>query len=74
MADSTVEQFLREVGGRIGAAAVVVAVFVGVGYVNRVDLFGLSGLLGNRLVFFVTAFLAVGVVAVGWVAIRIASE
>jgi hypothetical protein len=52
---------------RIGAAAVVVCVFFGLGYVNRTDLFGLSGLLDNQLVFFAVAFVLVGIASVCWV-------
>lgn len=65
--DLSFRNFLKDVGLRIGAAAVVVGIFVGLGYLNRVDFFGLSRLLGNQLGFFAVAFLLVGIVSVCWV-------
>lgn len=66
----TFENFLREVGMRIGAAVVVVGIFVGLGYVNRTDFLGLSSLLGSQFVFFGGAFVLVGVASLAWIAVQ----
>lgn len=68
--DLTFVNFLKDLGMRVGAAAVVVGVFFGLGYVNRTDFLGLSSLLGNQLAFFAVAFLLVGIVSSGWVAFQ----
>lgn len=65
--DLSFKNFLKDLGIRIGATAVVVGIFFGLGYVNRTDFFGLSRLLGNQLVFFAVAFLLVGVASVCWI-------
>ncbi|KAB1194586.1 hypothetical protein GJR96_14500 [Haloferax sp. MBLA0076] len=65
--DSSLGQFLTDLGLRVGAAAVVFGLFVGLGYVNRIDLFGLSNVLGSQSAFFAAAFLLVGLVAGGWI-------
>jgi hypothetical protein len=62
--DFTFESFLRDLGTRLGAAAVVVGIFLGLGYLNRINLFGL---LDNQLVFFATAFGLVGLASVAWI-------
>lgn len=64
--DLTFKNFLKGLGMRIGAAAVVLGVFFGLGYLNRTDFIGLSSLLGNRLVFFAVAFLLVGISSLLW--------
>lgn len=63
----TFKNFLKDVGMRIGAAAVVVGIFFGLGYINRTDFLGLSSLLGNQSIFFATYFLLVGTVSLGWI-------
>jgi hypothetical protein len=68
--DFPVRSFLTELGMRVGAATAVVAVFFGLGYLNRTNAFGLFGFLGNRLAFFGTAFLLVGLLSLGWVGFR----
>lgn len=68
--DWTFEAFLEDFAARIGAAAVVLGIFFGLGYLNRTDVLGLSRLLGTRLGFFVAAFLMVGVASVGWIAFQ----
>ena len=68
--DWTLEAFLRDFGARIGAAAVVLGIFFGLGYLNRTDVLGLSRLLGSQVGFFATAFLLVGVVSVSWIAFQ----
>mgnify|MGYP006277496729 CR=1 FL=1 len=68
--DLSFETFLEELGLRIGAAAVVVSVFLGLGYVGRTDLLGLSSLLGTQLLFFAVAFVLVGAVSVCWVVVQ----
>ena len=68
--DLTFQNFLKELGMRITAAAVVVGVFFGLGYVTRTDLFGLSGLLGDPFAFFTAAFLLIGVISLGWIAFQ----
>jgi hypothetical protein len=65
--DLTLSNFLKELGMRIGAAAVVLGIFFGLGYVNRTDLLGLSGFLGTQFVFFTVAFLLIGMVSLGWI-------
>lgn len=68
--EPTLEGFLRDLGLRIGAGVVVIGIFFGLGYLNRTDFFSLSDHLGNRSFFFGSAFLLVGLVAVGWMAIQ----
>jgi hypothetical protein len=68
--DSTLENFLKDLGLRIGAAVVVLGIFFGLGYLGRVDFLGLAGLLDTQLGFFAVAFLLVGLVSVGWIALR----
>jgi hypothetical protein len=70
MADLTLRNFLKELGLRLSAAAVVVGTFFALGYANRTDFLGLSTLLTNRLVFFAVAFLIVGVASLCWIAFR----
>ncbi len=48
--DFTFRNFLQEVGMRLGAAVVVVSVFLGVGYFNRTDFLGLSSFLGTQAI------------------------
>jgi uncharacterized membrane protein len=62
--------FLKDLGTRAGAAAVVVGVFFGLGYVARTDVLGLSRVLGARSVFFGVAFFLIGLVGVGWIAFQ----
>lgn len=68
--DLTFENFLKEFGMRIGATAVVVSIFFGLGFLNRIDFLGLSSLLGNQLVFVAVAFLLVGIVSLGWIVLQ----
>jgi hypothetical protein len=68
--DFTLANFLKELGARLAAAAVVLGVFFGLGYLTRTDVLGLSALLGNQAVFFATAFSLVGVAAAGWMALQ----
>lgn len=65
--DLSFKNFLKDLGMRLGAAAIVVGIFFGLGYINRTDLFGLSSLLGNQFVFFAVAFLLIGVCSVCWI-------
>ncbi len=65
--DFTVRSFLNDLGLRIAAAGIVVGIFVGLGYAKRLDIPGLSGLLGTEMGFFATAFLLIGLVAAGWI-------
>ncbi len=65
--DLSFRSFLKDLGTRIGAAAVVLGVFYGLGYVNRTDFLGLSAVLGDRSGFLAVAFLLVGACAVGWI-------
>ncbi|WP_255152894.1 hypothetical protein [Halorarius halobius] len=65
--DLSFENFLRELGLRIGAAAVVVGLFFGLGYINRTGFFGLSRFLDNQVVFFATAFGLAGLVSLCWI-------
>jgi len=65
--DFTVRNFLSDLGLRVAAAGVVVGIFVGLGYIKRMDIPGLSELLGTEAGFFGTAFLLIGLVAAGWV-------
>ncbi len=65
--DLSLKNFLKDLGMRIGAAAVVVGIFFSLGYANRTDFFGLSSLLGNQLVFFAVAFLLVGIASICWI-------
>lgn len=65
--DLSFNNFLKELGMRIGAAAIVVGLFFGLGYLNRTDLFGLSNLLDNQPAFVAIAFLLVGTGSIGWI-------
>jgi len=65
--DLSVGNFLRELSMRAGAAVVVVGIFVGLGFLNRTDLFGLSNLLGTQVAFTGVAFLLLGIVSGGWI-------
>lgn len=62
--------FLKELGMRVAAAAVVLGIFFGLGYANRVNFLGLSSLLGNQGNFFGAAFLLVGLVSLGWIVVQ----
>lgn len=68
--DWTLENFLKELGTRIGAAAVVVGVFAGLGSLARTGFLGLSHLLGDPVAFVATAFLLVGLASAGWIAVH----
>lgn len=68
--DLSFKNFLKDLGIRIGAAAVVVGIFFGLRYLSRTDFFGLSNLLGDRLVFFSVALLLVGTVSLCWAVCR----
>lgn len=63
----TFQNFVKDLGMRIGAAAVVIGIFFGLGYVKRTDLLVLSSLLNGKLAFFTTAFLLITLVAVAWI-------
>jgi hypothetical protein len=68
--DLSFKNFLKDLGMRIGAAAVVLSIFFGLGYINRTNLFGLSSLLGDQLAFFTVAFLLVGVTSICWIVLQ----
>jgi hypothetical protein len=68
--DLSFRGFLRDLGARLCAGAVVVGVFFGLGYLDRTDVPGISTLLGTRLGFFATAFALIGTVALGWIAVQ----
>jgi hypothetical protein len=68
--DLTLQNFLKEVGLRIGAAVAVVGVFFGLGYVNRSDFLGISRFLGTQRAFFAVAFLLIGLVTLSWVMVQ----
>lgn len=67
VSELTFRNFLKDLGMRIGAAAIVVGIFIGVGYIKRTNLFGLSSLLESQLAFLAAVFLVIGLVAVSWV-------
>lgn len=68
--DLTLENFLTELGSRVGATAVVVGLFFALGYVNRTGLLGLSAVLDDPLVFFAICFLLVGLLSLAWIGIQ----
>lgn len=68
--DLTFKNFLKELGMRLGAAAVVVGVFFGLGYLNRTDFLGLSSLLSNRSSFVAVSFLLIGIISLSWIGIQ----
>ena len=68
--DLTLANFLKEFGMRVGAGAVVLGIFVGLGYVKRRNLLGLSSVLESQSGFFTAAFLLVGAVSVGWIGLQ----
>jgi hypothetical protein len=63
----TFQNFLKDLGMRIGAAAVVLGVFFGLGYVKRKHFLGLSTFLDSRLGFFAAGFIVIGVIAAAWI-------
>ncbi|MFA9516876.1 hypothetical protein ACERIT_06620 [Halopenitus sp. H-Gu1] len=65
--DLSLGNFLRELGFRLTAAGVVVGMFFGLGYVNRLDLFGLSSVLDTQFAFFAVAFGLVVIASVIWI-------
>lgn len=68
--DFTLRNFLKELGMRMGAAAVVVGVFFGLGYTIRTDFLGLSSLQGNQSGFFAASFLLVGIISLSWIGVQ----
>jgi hypothetical protein len=65
--DLSFKNFLTDLGMRVGAAAVVLGIFFGLGYANQTDFLGVASLLGNQFGFFAVAFLLVGVVSMVWI-------
>ncbi|MFQ3275676.1 MAG: hypothetical protein ACI9LV_000363 [Candidatus Nanohaloarchaea archaeon] len=63
----TVENFLKDLGMRLGAAIAVIGLFFGLGYINRIDFLGLSPLLNTRAKFFTAGFILVGLISLIWV-------
>lgn len=68
MADLILRNLLKEIGPRLGAAAVVFGAFVSLGYASRTGVLGRSTFLGGRFTFSAAAFLLVGAVSLGWIA------
>lgn len=68
--DRSRDGFLKDLGLRLGAAGAVLGIFFGLGYLNRTDFLGLSGVLGSQGGFFAGAFLLVGLASLGWVALQ----
>lgn len=68
--DFTFRNFLQELGMRLGAAVVVVSVFLGVGYFNRTNFFGLSSVLGTQASFFAISLLLIGLFSLSWIGIQ----
>ncbi|WP_248897430.1 hypothetical protein [Haloplanus halobius] len=66
--DLTLRNFLRDLRLRLGAAAVVVGIFFGLGYLNRIDFLG--GVLDSQAAFFGAAFLLIGIVSLVWIGIQ----
>lgn len=58
---------MKGLGMRLTAAAVVVGIFFGLGYVKRTNFLGLSSVLSSQLAFFTAAFLLITLVAVAWI-------
>lgn len=52
---------------RIGAAAVVVGIFFGLGYIKKANFLGLADVLDSQIAFFSAAFSLITLVAVGWI-------
>lgn len=65
--DFTFKNFLKDLGMRFGAVAVVVGIFFGLGYIKRMDFLGLSSFLDSQISFFGTGFFLVTVVAITWI-------
>lgn len=68
--DLSLRNFLKDLGMRLGAAAIVVGIFLGLGYLNRTNLFGLSSLLDSQLIFFGTAFGLIALASLAWILIQ----
>jgi len=62
--DFALKNFLKDLGMRLGAAAVVV------GYLNRINFFGFSTLLDSQSIFFGTAFGLIGLASLTWIIIQ----
>lgn len=65
--DLSLRAFLGDLGARLAAAGVVLAIFLGLGYLNRIDTLGLSAVLGTPLGFFGVAFGLVAVASLLWI-------
>ena len=63
----TFRNFLKDLGMRIGVAAVVIRIFFGLGYIKRKDFLGLSFFIETQLAFFTAAFLMITGVAASWI-------
>jgi len=68
--DFALKNFLKDLGMRLGAAAVVVGIFFGLGYLNRINFFGFSTLLDSQSIFFGTAFGLIGLASLTWIIIQ----
>ncbi|WP_311174133.1 hypothetical protein [Halobellus ordinarius] len=68
--DFTFGNFLKEVGMRLGAAVVVVSVFLGVGYFNRTNFLGLSSVLGTQASFVAVSLALIGLISLSWIGIQ----
>lgn len=65
--DLSFQNFLKDLGMRIGAAAVVLGIFFGLGYATQTDFLGASSFLGNQASFFVATFLLIGIASLVWI-------
>lgn len=63
----TFRNMIKDLGMRIGAAAVALGVFFGLGYVKSTNFLGLSGILDSQLFFLAIALLLIGLISVGWI-------
>ncbi|MFC6873516.1 hypothetical protein [Halobellus marinus] len=68
--DFTFGNFLKEFGMRLGAAVVVVSVFLGVGYFNRTNFFGVASVLGTQASFFAVSLSLIGLISLSWIGIQ----
>lgn len=63
----TLKNFLEGLGMRLGAVAVVIGIFFGLGYINRTDFLSLSQFLNTGASFFTAAFILVGLISLIWI-------
>lgn len=63
----TFRNFVKGLGMRLTAAAVVFGIFFGLGYVKRTNFLGLASILESQPAFFISAFLLIALIGLFWI-------